>query len=117
MQPWARQPQHFHSPNFHSPKPLDQSQPLPDCNLTKGTLFRSSLGALDGVLIAVESGCRGVGDTSAGIFAPQSWNDFPCGSTPSGPMVTWMAEADSAHQIGLQSTLYAVLIAVEISLT
>jgi hypothetical protein len=32
-------------------------------------------------------------------------------------MVTWMAQADSAHQIGLQSTLHAVLIAVEISLT
>jgi hypothetical protein len=81
--------------------------------LTKESLFWSSLGALHVVLIAVESGCRGVGDPSAGIFAPQSWNDFASGSTPSGPMVKWMAKAGQAHQIGLQSTLQAILIAVE----
>ena len=86
---------------------------MPDCNLTKETLFWSSLGALHVVLIAVESGCRGVGDRSAGIFAPQSWNDFASGSTPSGPMVKWMAKADPAHQIGLQPTLHAILISVE----
>jgi hypothetical protein len=28
-------------------------------------------------------------------------------------MVKWMAKADQAHQIGLQSTLQAILIAVE----
>ena len=28
-------------------------------------------------------------------------------------MLKWMAKADPAHQIGLQSTLHAILIAVE----
>jgi hypothetical protein len=41
------------------------------------------------------------------------WNGFACGSTPNGPIIKWIAQADPAHQIGLQPTLHAILIAVE----
>jgi hypothetical protein len=48
-----------------------------------------------------------------GDFYREIWNGFACGSTPSGPMVKWIALADPAHQIGLQPTLHAILIEVE----
>ena len=48
-----------------------------------------------------------------GFFPPEIWNGFASGSTPSGPMVLRMSQAYPAHQIGLEQTLHAFLIAVE----
>jgi hypothetical protein len=44
---------------------------------------------------------------------PEIWNGFAPGSTPSGPMVLWIAQAYPAGQFGLPPTLLAFLIAVE----
>jgi hypothetical protein len=109
----------FSFPHFHSPMPLDQSGPgpSPDCNLTKATVSWSSPGALHAVLIAVLIAVeRGGGLVEEGrrFFPPEIWNHgFASGSTPSGPMVLWMAQAHPAHQIGLPPILQVFLIAVE----
>jgi len=39
--------------------------------------------------------------------------DFACTSTTGSPMDKWMLQADSAHQTGLKTILYTVLILVE----
>src|SRR5271170_3663667 len=40
--------------------------------------------------------------------------DFACTSTTGSPMDKWMAQADSAHQIGPETTLQGVLIVEEV---
>jgi hypothetical protein len=108
-----RRRQNFHSPIFHSPKPLDQIHPLPGCNLTKATVSWSSPGALHAVLIAVERGGGLVEEGRREFLPSEIGNSFASGSTPSGPMVKWMAQAYPTHQFGLPPTLHAFLIAVE----
>ena len=47
-------------------------------------------------------------------FLPSQIGDvFTCSSTASSVMVKWMVQAELAHQVGLNSTLHTVLIAVE----
>ena len=41
------------------------------------------------------------------------WNVYACYSTTKSAIDKWMAQPDSTHQIGLEPTLYEVLIIVE----
>src|SRR5271155_4896845 len=63
------------------------------------------------VLILVESGGRGGRINAAGIF--EIGLDFACTSTTGSRMDKWILQADSAHQIGPETSLQSILIVVE----
>ena len=58
--------------------------------------------------------CRGGRINAAGIFhSSEIEPDFACTSTTGGRMDKWILQADSAHQIGPETTLQSILIVVE----
>ena len=86
--------------------PIDKQRPQADSAHQIGPET-----TLQGVLIVVESGGKGGRIHAAGIFHSQKLGaDFACTSTTGSPMDKWMLQADSTHQIGLETSLVDFLI-------
>jgi hypothetical protein len=68
---------------------------------------------LHAFLIVVESGDTGGEKSWRNFCTSEIRNVFGCISTTIDPIDKRMAQADSAHQIGLKPTLHAFLIVVE----